>query len=81
MSIFDDIQQKADINGDGKLTTEDLDQLREKYGLDDRKIADLRATADANGDGKLDVDDLKTAFGNFGTTAETLKDRFFGGKN
>ncbi len=70
MSIFDDIKAKADANGDGKLTKDDLETLRDKLPAD--KLDSLKAKADANGDGKLDLADLaglKEAGSNLGNTA------------
>ena len=67
MSLLDDLQAKADLNGDGKLSVEDLEKLK---GL-----------ADQNGDGKIDFEDAKSF--NFDNVVDVVKDKLsgiFGGK-
>jgi uncharacterized protein (DUF2141 family) len=81
MSVFDELKAKADANGDGKLTTEDLKSLEGK--LPTEQLNGLKAKADANGDGKIDLSDLgglKDLGGNLGSklgdTLGGLKDKF-----
>ncbi|NCU38364.1 hypothetical protein EOL96_04895 [Candidatus Saccharibacteria bacterium] len=78
--LLSDAHARADINGDGKLSPQDLDALRDTYGIDSSVVNDLRAKADANGDGKLDFEDLKSGLGDLGSFTDTLKDQIFGGK-
>ncbi len=73
MSIFDDLKAKADANGDGKISKEDLESLRDKLPAD--TLDGLKAKADANGDGKLDLADLKDLGGNLGDALGGLKDK------
>lgn len=65
MSIFDDMKAKADANGDGKLSKDDFEALKEKYSGDEgaqEKLQGLKEKVDANGDGKLDFDDARSLF-------------------
>lgn len=71
MSIFDDIKAKADANGDGKVSLDDLSSLKESIG--DEQFAKLKDTADRNGDGKLSLKDLNNL--NVGDTLNDLKDQ------
>ena len=52
MSILDDIKAKADANGDGKVTLQDLDAMRD--GTNDPIIDELKAKA-LRYNGKLDM--------------------------
>lgn len=60
MGMFDSIKDKAkdlaDQNDDGRLSKEDLEQLRD--GTNDEHIDRLKAKADANEDGKVNMSDL-----------------------
>ena len=78
--IITDAQTKADANGDGKLSTEDIDTLAEKHGIDSRVVDTLKAKADANGDGRLGVEDLQSGAAQLGDMATSFKDKLFGGK-
>lgn len=69
MSLLDDIKSKADANGDGKLSPEDLEDLRGH--LPDDKLNQLKEMADQNDDGKLDFSDVQNF--NFDATLEDLK--------
>lgn len=69
MSLFDDIKTKADHNGDGKLTQEDLESFRGH--LPDDKLNQLKDIADQNDDGKIDFTDVRDF--NFDATLEDLK--------
>lgn len=69
MSLLDDIKAKADANGDGKLSLEDLDGLRN--GENGEIIDRLREKAFGS-DGKLSMDDLKNF--NFDTLKSTTGD-------
>lgn len=78
MSLLDDLQAKADSNGDGKVSSADLDDLKQKYAEQLGKLDELKAKADTSGDGKLDLADAKGAFENLGDTIGGLKDKLFG---
>lgn len=87
MGLLEDLQAKADLNGDGKLAPEDLTSLGEQYGLDTQTIEDLKSKVDPNGDGSLDVNEIKDSLagfdvtslteGGFGGIIEQIKNRFF----
>lgn len=57
MSLLDDIKAKADLNGDGKIGTEDLESLKD--GANNGQLDKLKEFADRNGDGKIDFEDVK----------------------
>lgn len=79
MAIFDDLKAKADANGDGKLSADDLNDLRDK--LPTEKFDQLKSLADQNDDGKISLEDVKSF--NLGDTIGGLKDTLgglFGGK-
>ena len=87
--LLADAQAKADTNGDGKLTADDLQALASQHGVDQSLVDGLKAKGDVNGDGKVDLEDIKAAAGKFnlgGATEQAqgviggLKDKFFGGK-
>lgn len=59
MAFFDDIKAKADVNGDGKLSTDDINHLREQYPDQANYLDELQASADTNGDGKVDLSEAK----------------------
>jgi len=75
MSILDDIKAKADTNGDGKISKDDLEAL--KGGEHDEIIEQLKSKADLNDDGKLDLSDLKDVKGDVGDLLGGLKDKLF----
>lgn len=78
MSLLDDLKSKADSNGDGKVTSADLEDLKQTYGDHVKTLDDLKTKADTNGDGKVDLNDAKGAFGNLGETLSDLKGTLFG---
>lgn len=78
MNLLDDLKAKADANGDGKLTSADLEDLKKTYADQLPKLDELKAKADGNGDGKLDLADAKGAFANLGDSLSGLKDKLFG---
>lgn len=57
MNIINTIKAKMDANGDGKISVEDLEALKD--GTNKSLITKLKKQADANKDGKLDLQDLK----------------------
>ena len=76
MSFIDDIEAKADANGDGKLTYEDLEHLKASHPEVSEHLTKLQAQADANDDGKVDLSDARRLLG------EAMKNigNVFGGK-
>lgn len=79
MSLLDDIKAKADLNGDGKVSVEDLEALKD--GVNNDKVEQLKKIADQNGDDKIDVEDIKNI--NLDDIVAKAKDTFgnlFGGK-
>lgn len=58
MTIFDDLKAKADANDDGKLSSDDLESLKDK--LPTEQFDKLKQMADQNGDGKVSLDDVKS---------------------
>ena len=68
MSLLDDLKAKADVNGDGKLSIEDLEKLKD--GVNNDQLDELKKVADQNGDGKLDLEDVKSF--NFDSVKEKL---------
>ena len=57
MSLFDQIKNRGDANGDGRVTKQDLDSFRNDQNSS--KIDQLKEIADQNDDGKLSLDDIK----------------------
>lgn len=76
MSFIDDIKAKADANGDGKLTYEDLEHLKVSHPEASEHLTRLQAQADANDDGKVDLSDAR---GLLGEAMKNISD-IFGGK-
>lgn len=79
MSLLDDLQAKADLNGDGKLSMDDLASAKDK--LTPEQWDKLQEIGDRNGDGKVDMADLKEL--NLGDVVNDIKDNlgsFFGDK-
>lgn len=74
MSLLDDLKAKADLNGDGKLTAEDIEQL--KGTINGEQLDKLKQLADQNDDGKLNLDDIKGI--DLGNIASDVKDRLGG---
>ena len=73
MSLLDDLKAKADANGDGKISKEDIEAL--KKGNDDSMLDKLKDLADQNDDGKINFEDVKKF--DLGDTISDLKDTFF----
>lgn len=69
MSLFDDLKTKADLNGDGKLSIDDLASVKDRISTE--QWEKLQAIADRNDDGKIDMSDLKNI--NFGDFVNDLK--------
>lgn len=63
--FLSDAQHKADANGDGKLSFEDIQALASQHGLDRTILDDLKAKNDVNNDGKIDLEDLKSTAAKF----------------
>ena len=63
MSSIDDIKAKADANGDGKLTFEDLEHLKESHPEANDQLSSLQTRTDANDDGKVDLSDARGMLG------------------
>lgn len=85
-----DAKVKADTNGDGRLSVEDLDSLEQGHDVDSGVFDNLRDMADANDDGKIDFEDVKNGLEDFGDmmsdagqhigkTVDDMRDRMFGG--
>ncbi len=79
-SVIAEAQARADANGDGKLSVEDIQSLANEHGLDAGLVDKLKQHADANGDGKLDPADIGDALKNPGSLIDSLKDMFSGNK-
>lgn len=69
MSLFDDLKTKADLNGDGKLSIDDLASVKDKISTE--QWEKLQAIADRNDDGKIDMADIKGF--DFGKALDDLK--------
>ena len=79
MSLVDDLKAKADRNGDGKISKEDLEGM--KNGENDSHIDKLKDLADRNGDGKIGLDDAKNIdLGSLAGDAKSKLGGMFGGK-
>lgn len=74
MSLLDDLKAKADLNGDGKLSVEDLESLKD--GANNEQLDKLKGLADSNGDGKLDLEDAKNI--DLGNLANDVRDKLGG---
>ncbi len=79
-SVIAEAQARADANGDGKLSADDIQSLGNDNGIDQGIIDKLKEHADANGDGKIDPSDIGHALQNPGTLIDSLKDLFSGNK-
>jgi Ca2+-binding EF-hand superfamily protein len=73
MSLIDELKKKADQNGDGRISKEDLDELKGGNDGDNIWLDKLKAQADQNGDGKIGLDDFSGLHDSLGG----LKDKFF----
>ncbi|OYX53672.1 hypothetical protein B7Y92_01885 [Candidatus Saccharibacteria bacterium 32-50-13] len=74
MGLLDDLKAKADMSGDGKLSAEDLEQL--KGTINGEQLDKLKQLADQNDDGKLDLNDIKGI--DLGSIAGDVKDKLGG---
>lgn len=69
MSLLDDLKAKADVNGDGKLSADDLAGLKDKISPD--QFDQLKQLADRNDDGSINFDDVKNL--DFGSVVDDIK--------
>jgi hypothetical protein len=88
MGLLEDLQTKADVNGDGSLSPEDLTSIGEQNGLDAQALEDLKSKLDPNGDGAFNLQDIQDSLGGnlpdlgnvteggFGGIIEQIKNRF-----
>lgn len=82
MDLLDMLKDKADRNGDGKITKEDLQVAEKDKDVDtsDGNFAKLKDLLDHNDDGKINLEDaqdlLKTGktLGKLGGLGDKLKD-------
>ena len=74
MGLLDDLKAKADLNGDGKLSTEDLEQ--QNGTINSEQLDKLKQLADQNDDGKLDLNDITGI--DLGSIAGDVKDKLGG---
>lgn len=72
MSLLDDIKAKADANGDGKITLEDLESL--KGGDNDDMIEEIKKKF-LGSDGKFDMKDITDNFEGLKAGAAGLADK------
>lgn len=72
MSLLDDLKAKADANGDGKISLEDLEALRD--GSNNSAIDKIKQAAQNTG-GKIDFEEIKNL--NIGGVIDYLKKKFF----
>lgn len=71
MSLLDDLKAKADANGDGKISLEDLEALRD--GSNNSAIDKIKEVAQNTG-GKIDFEEIKNL--NIGGVIDYLKKKF-----
>ncbi len=76
MGLLDDLKSKADANGDGKITKDDLDALANDNSDLKDQVEKLKTLADQNEDGKLSMDDTKNI--DFGNLIDSAKDSLGG---
>lgn len=74
MDLLAEVKKRADANGDGKLSSEDIASLKEQYPDQAGMLDKVKAIADQNSDGKVDLSDLKNL--NFGDVAGQIKSLF-----
>lgn len=72
--LLAEAQARADANGDGKLSLDDLKALADEHKLDNNFVDDLRSKVDMDADGKLELDDAKKALEDAGSRAGELFD-------
>lgn len=77
-AVLAEAQARADANGDGKLTLDDVNELAQDHNLGPEFIESLKAHADANGDGKLSPEDVTSSMTDIGGKMSDLKNKFFG---
>ncbi len=73
MSLIEDIKAKADQSGDGKVSKDDLESMKD--GNNDGIIDKLKGMADQNEDGRLSFDDIKSI--DLGGTLKDIKGKIF----
>jgi len=59
MDLVGEVQKLADANGDGKLSTDDLASLKEKFPDQTELLDKAKDAADQNSDGKVDLADIQ----------------------
>lgn len=59
MDLFTEVQKRADANGDGKLSVEDLNSLKAQFPDQAGLLDQAKDIADRNNDGKLDLADVQ----------------------
>lgn len=69
MSLLDDLKAKADVNGDGKISADDLANLKDKVSPE--QFDQLKQLADRNDDGSINFDDVKNL--DFGSVVNDIK--------
>lgn len=77
-AVLAEAQARADANGDGKLTLDDVNELAQDHNLGPEFVSSLKAHADANGDGKLSPEDVVNSINDIGGKMSDLKSKFFG---
>ncbi len=74
MGLLEDLKAKADANGDGKLSMDDLASLKDK--ISPEQFDQLKSLADRNSDGSINFDDIKGL--DLGSVFNDVKDKFTG---
>lgn len=74
MDLLGEVKKRADANGDGKLSIDDLNSLKEQYPDQAGLLDKAKEIADQNGDGKVDLSDIKNF--NLGDVAGQLGSLF-----
>lgn len=59
MDLFAEVQKRADANGDGKLSIDDLNSLKEQFPDQAGLLDQAKEIADQNSDGKLNLADAQ----------------------
>lgn len=77
-AVLAEAQARADANGDGKLTLDDVNELAQDHNLGPEFVQSLKAHAEANGDGKLSPEDVTSSMTDIGGKMSDLKNKFFG---
>lgn len=76
-AVLAEAQARADANGDGKLTLDDINELAQDYNLGPEFVQSLKAHAEANGDDKVAPEDVTTSINDIGGRMSDLKNKFF----